>query len=411
MSTVQFTKEKEIEYRRKSAIGLLIVSAILLGSLGVPWLQMGFSWSTTSNYTEAHLRFDVNGLGWGTFSGEYSVFNSTGENWVNDTIQSSTYVPVQGVGGTIVGIIAVLNIVMAISFLSNRAKQTMPEIFTKTIKNRWSMIILIEGVTLLAIVSLFSTFYFDIPFQLHSSLSAGGFPSTLNNLLNLYANTYSLFSWTKDLAKVSNPTWNRTLHPGLGMYFTFVSSLALLYIWYLYKTAKNKWPEVWRRRCIMIPLMIAVAFMPIARKYSQTSASTVPLLFSPFLFHVGGILYLGLVVGLAFLSYRSANIEKKINELVGDLYTAEDLTEEEFNAKRTQVDQYTKKVSKYRTALVPILVGILFVVVLVMFDFSMLFQSYVGETLGAKYLIHTPTDWILLLSPMFTVVLIAVFRQ
>lgn len=411
MGTPQFTEEKEESMRRKSAIGFLILSTVLLTGLALPWLQMDFSWSTTSNLTRGELHFDTNGLGIGNFFANFSYKDKQTDQMMNYVLRSTTYVPLQITSGIVIGLIAALNIVMASSFLNTRVKQILPAGLTNFLENRWGLIILIESGVLLAIVSLFTTFYFYFPFTLSTKSPIGEFPKTINSLLELYANTFSLFTWMRSVTQASNPSWSRTLTPGLGLYFTFFGSLGLLYIWYLYYTSKKNWPEVWQRRSLLMPLMIAIAFMPIARKYSKVSASTLPLLLSPFLNHVGGILYLGLVGGLTFLFYRSAKLESNVNRIVGKLYAMENLTEEEFLAKRSQVDAYRNKVALYRKLLVPILIGILVVVGLMMYDFAMFYQSYVGETLGAEYITHTPTDWGLIFSPLITIVLIAVFRQ
>lgn len=398
--------------RKLRAVALLIASSFLLSGLLLPWLSMEFKWSTTSEIIEGDVSFQANGLGMANFDAYLYCYNMSANQIVVDSkISVSTVIPSQMGVGTLIVVMIILNSIMGGSFLYDKFKRLLPRVLQKQVETRWSTIVFIEGLTILAIVTTFSTFYFYVPFDI-TAHTPEHFLGNASNLLGIYRNTYNFFKWARDAFRAS-AAWDRNLNPGIGMYLTLIGGGILIYLWFINFIQKNEWPKVWQKRGILLPLMVLLAFMPVARKYSKTSATTLPFLFSPVLSHAGGISYLVLVGLLTYVIRKATLAEQKIDELVKKIYTtAEDeFTEESFHNIRTQLEKYRTLSAKYRRYVVPILLAILLVVILTFSDIMSMYKTFVGEIPEANWLVHTPTDWLLFFSPVVTIILTSIFRH
>lgn len=392
---------------------LLLIGGLLIGSLVSPWLSMKFKWSTTSNLTAGNIRFKSNGLGVAVFEGDLFVKSRDGSaGTINTTFFASKFLPIQlGMGITIIGI-TVLNLVMAGSMFYTPIKSLIPNKVKGVIEDHWDTLVLIEGLIILAFVSLFTAFYFRIPINI-SSDTPSNFPGSFTDLLDVYKGTFTFYSWALNTLNISNVTRVRNLNPGLGIYLSFVAGLALIYLWFInFIREKKEWPSIWQRRAIFLPLLMSLAFMPIGIKYSQNSASTLPLIVAPVLNHLGGIVYTFLVGIFIFLVYRTATEERELDKLTGRLYTKEgEISEEEYKRITSIMDEHRRTASKYRKILVPLLIGVFVLVALILGDLANLYMTFVGETPKSNWLAHTPFDWILLLSPLINIFLFLMFRR
>lgn len=392
---------------------LLLIGGILVGSLVSPWLSMKFKWTTTSNLTAGTIRFKSNGLGLAIFEGDIFVKSRDGSTEsIDTTFFASKLLPIQlAIGISIIGL-TVVNLVMAASMLYKPITKLLPRQVKEIIENHWDTFVFGEGVTLLAFVSLFTAFYFRIPLNMALD-TPSHYPGSFNDLLDLYKGTYSFFSWTLNTLNISNITRSRNLNPGLGIYLSFIAGLACIYLWFInFIKEKKQWPPVWQKRAMFLPLLMSLAFMPIGIKYSNTGASTMPLIAAPVLNHLGGILYTVLIGIFIFLVYRTATEEKKLDALTKKLYTIEGtLSEKEYDRIMTTMTRHRETASKYRKLLVPLLIGVFVLVTLILGDLVNLYMTFVGETPKSNWLAHTPYDWILLLSPLVNIFLFLMFRR
>lgn len=402
---------------RENLIGLslVVVTLLLITGLFLPWISMNFQWSSSSALTEGDIQFHSNGLGSAYFQGYFFYGNRSDPSnpLINQTVEKSSMIPFQlGIGASIIGFI-LLNTVMAASFIfQSFTQQIFPKQIQDVLKEKWDTILLIEGIIILAFVSLFSTVFFDIPIHLTANTPTH-FPNTSNTLLDLYKYTYNFFDWATTTLNVSNATWSRNVEPGMGTYITFLAGIILVYIWFInYIRVKKDWPIVWQKRSILLPLMLIMAFMPVARQYSKTQAITVPFLLAPVLNRLAGILYTVLIVAAVYITYQTAMEEKSIDKLTQKLYTIEgDLTDKEFDRITNNINAHRERASTLRKILFPLMISIFSLIVLVFWEFARIYRTFVGEVPGASWLAHTPIDWPLVFAPLFTIMLMILYRR
>lgn len=225
-------------------------------------------------------------------------------------------------------------------------------------------------------------------------------------------NTYSFYSWSKESYRVSKCTWHRDLSPGMGRLTSLFGIIGLFYLWFVdFIRNRVEWPVVWQKRGILISIMLISVFLPIARQYSKTPASTLPLL-APVIYSLGGAIYLILVGSFTILLHKTAITDQKVNRVTKEIYTKDEkeLTEDEFQKLTEQLDQYRAKSQLFRKLLIPLLIAVTIIIILVFYDLSMIYKSFVGEVAGAQWLENTIIDWFILFSPLTTIILFASFR-
>lgn len=403
-----------LDLKKKELVGIifLFISVTLIGSLLTPWLSMKYKWSTTSNLTEGTVRFKSTGWGLAIFEGDLFVKSRNGAAGIDTTFFTSKILPIQlGIGLLIISFTA-LNFLIAMSFLYKPIGKSIPNSVKERINDQWDRFVLIEGLTLTAMVSLFTTFYFHIPINI-SSATPAHYPGSFTDLLDVYKGTYGFYSWTLNTLNISSLTRTRNLNPGLGIYLAYIGGLASIYLWFInFIREKKDWPLVWQRRAIFLPVLVSLAFMPIAIKYSSDTASTFPLIASPVLNNLGGIIYMFLIGVFTFLVYQTATEEKHVDSLTGRLYTEGDtLSEEEYNRITSKMQEHRETASMYRKVLIPLLIGVSILVALILGDLATIFMSFVGQTPKGNWLAHTPFDWLLLLTPLINIFLFLMFRR
>lgn len=408
-------KKDNLDQKKFEGIALIVISGVLLASLLGPWISMDFTWSSTSEIIKGNIQFTSNGLGMGHFQGSFFVNDPANEGTeINSTVSSFNIVPpLLGIGIVHI-IVSLINLFIAAVFLFKNFKTIVPKTILKTIEKRWSLIIFIEGIMIISLFALFSTFYYSLPIDITINQAPSQFQQTASTLQNLYQNTYEFFIWSKQTFHVGKINWYRDLTPGIGSIFSFIGGMGLIYIWYLnFIDTKLEWPDVWQKRSLLLPIMFVAAFLPVARQYSELEALTIPLLLSPALSQLGGVIYLGLVLGLFFVVYKVASVENRIDTIVSEIYTRgeETFSEAEFEKLLNNLNQFRSKASKLRKIFFPLVVVILVVIMVVFYDLARLYMTYVGDTIGAQWLEHTFIDWVLLFTPFATIVLSVLYRK
>lgn len=402
--------ENGSQKRRKKLTGAaLIFSGILIGSLFLPWLTMDFRWSP-SPLMHGRVSFHSNGLGVGDFSYDIYYKNQTDQTEHRFQGNTSTFIPIQFVGGLLILGVVILNFLMAGNFLSDKIRGKLPTVLRDNLDAHWSHMLLIGGMIVVGVFASTASFYFRIPISLKAN-TPQNFQGNAKNLLALYRHTFEYQSWLKDELVIPKTARTISLMPGMGMYLSLLGGGGLIYLWFINFILKEDWPTIWKKRGIFAPLMIILAFTPIAVQYSKKMARTIPLLFSPVLSHVGGGTYLILAGAFFFLLRKSALAEKKVNNVVKKLYAKEELTKSEFQELKGRLNRYNNKVVKFRKLLWILIIVIVVVVSLIFKDLMSTYKSFVGEVLKAKRLVHTPTDWFLLFTPFATMAVMALYTH
>lgn len=406
---------------RNTGVALCIASGILIVSALLPWISATFSWTGTGlGGQSGEISYRVNGLGFGTGSADinYQENATYGYNvstsWNTSPRENLEILPL---GGTLI-VLGIFNLVFAMNFIDERTRKLVPRKLREFMENRHTQILLAEGVLASLVPFVFSIFYFQMPVKtpLHTitKLGLGGskarFTSSEITFFEFYRNSFKYFSLLNSRA-ASSMVINRDLAPGMGYFLAWFGGLLLIYTWFMNLIQKEGWPQVWRRRTLLFPLMIMLAFLPLVVLVSKSEGVMPPLLLSRFYHHAIGPIYLILTVLFFYLSRKTALLERNLSEKTRDLYAKEELKGEELEEELNKITDMRTRSGKWRVYIGLIALAILIAVGAIIASILGFYMGFLGLGQEIKLMNHTIWNWLLLICPIGTLVLIAVYHR
>ncbi|NIQ07501.1 MAG: hypothetical protein GWO20_17800 [Candidatus Korarchaeota archaeon] len=407
----------ETQPRKSLGIALLFISGLLIVGVMLPWVSLDWHWDGGDRIT-AEFKYILNGLGVGQFSTSADVNTDEAQYNIQETWNvKSLQLPIMI--GTPLLVIAVLNLVLSLYFLHENTRQVFPPPLKEVLDKHYSLIILIEGMVVIGVCVIFSLFYFKLPLEIplanlnHQGINEN-FTAEQLSLLNYYKNVFNYFVWTKDETGIVKMTFNGSFRPGFGFYLSLVTGILLIYTWFLNLMLKKEdWPSLWRKRGFLGPLLIILAFMPSMIKISSSEGLLPPMVLSPVSTYLG-IAYFVTALLYLYLIRKVSFTEKELNSVVRALYTAEKLKEAEVEEYLKTMETIRAKISKYRKYIGATVLGVSlfawgFVVAILTHYLSFMGSDISGHVL--KVMRHTPSNWLLLFTPLANLVVYILFNR
>lgn len=402
--------------RRITSLALLVASILLIAGVFLPWASINFSWLSTGG-NRGDLHYSLNGIGIGQGYADIYYKNSTYNYTVNTNWQS--FLPqVTPLGVLLIGV-AIFNIFLAFIYLDEKTRKVLPNVLIKKLTNYYEKLILLEGILSFGVTVVFILFYFRtpvvIPFNTVMEPGIGSNPAHFQtshfSLFDFYTHVFNYFSWILESSGASKMVLNRSLGPGLGLYLTWLGTTIILYAWYVTFTKKENWPEIWKKRGIVAPLLLMLAFLPVMKIVSTSGAEMPPLLLSPLFYNLGGGLYLILTLAFVYFLRKSALLDRNLNEASSKLYATEEIHAEQLQKLVNKVEQLREKSGAYRRYTGMLNIAILLTVEVIVASIVGYYITFTGETtFGFKIMVHTFWNWVLLLSPIGNTMLFILYR-
>ncbi len=402
--------------KRIKSLALLVASVLLIAGVFLPWVSISFSWLSTGG-NRGNIHYSLNGIGFGQGSADIYYKNMTynyvvNESWHNFSPQVSPF------GVALIGV-AIFNIFLALAYLDKKTQKVIPTLVKKKIKHYYSKLLLLEGVLSLGLTLIYTLFYFQapvtVPFYKVNQPGIAGNPSHFQtsqfSLYEFYTHVFNYFSWILESSGSSKMVLNRSLGPGIGLYLTWFAIMLIIYTWYFDLIQKEDWPDIWRIRGVVAPLLGTLAFLPVMKIVSRTKGTIPSLLFSPLLHNFGGILYFLLTLGFFYFLRKSALTGKDLNKFTSRLYSREDLSTEELEELIQKVERLRDKSEVYKKYTGLFNVAILLTVGVIIASLIGYYITFIGEqAFGFKMMVNTFWNWILLLSPIVNTTLFILYR-
>lgn len=423
---------KQYNPGRKSGVALFIASIFLIAAVFLPWVSFGFSWSSTAG-ERGGINYSVNGLGFADGFADI-VYNRTSYYHVKESFGG--FIPQVTPFGVSVLAIAVFNILFAMNYIDPRTRELLPKVLRNQFDQHHSRIMLMEILIPFIALVTFTLYYFNIPvkntlYKLNK-LGLGGENAQFNSgnpsLFEFYRNVWNYV----DLVSTSNWSITRNLTPGMGYLLAWIGVFFISYTWYVNLYQREDWPQVWRKRTILSPLLILLAFLPVTIILTRSGGLLPPLLLAGYKgFLSGYIVYFGplyfiLTVAFFYFSRETALIEKNVSEKVRELYAKEEIEKETLEERLDEINVLRGKSDRWR-----LIIGILSFLIFLIAEgvTASLLGNYIqgpAYTEGASFswagqmikgaasmelMAHTLWNWLLLICPIGTIILIILYHR
>lgn len=201
------------------------------------------------------------------------------------------------------------------------------------------------------------------------------------------------------------------LGPGVGPFLVFFSGVGLIYLYFLYFLFKRGWPNLWKKRMFLVPLLVLSTFLPWGKVIREESGRvflgcTIPIFGIP----GGGVTFLVLSIVFLVLLFYNAITDKEINDITSEIYHRDNIQAHELKEFREQLDEDFFRIKILRMV---IFVVLFFVMISAFFQLYWLMELYQVSTEQAS--IHFVSDglggWMAFLGPLAEFTVLSIFRH